>query len=426
MTDIFRASGVVAEVLIYSQGNFRASCVYSEVLIGVTTSDGDAACVGVEVSSQLGMFAPSGLASINLSGTQAIANIGALQATGRTPPTYLSGPFYIMSTLADRVKEHTLSTGTGAIALDGIAPTGFRSFATAFGIGSTLVNYCIDDLSGNWEVGAGQFNGTTELTRTTVLSSSNSNGLVAFAEGEKTVFCTAPAALLGTGDDYRVSNFVAGTDYLAPSGSAAGLSGLPTLTSLGAQASGTYATGTGTANGTNTGDQVLPTTLPASDVSVWAKEATKPNYTKSEVGLGDVPNLSFSGSNTGDNAPNTSAAGLSNNTFTGAQVGSVTTLSVSANAVAINLTSANDFSLALQATTSQVLSNPIAASAGTAGQIVITQNGTPSALTYGSSWIPFDGTAPTVSTTANTQNLLSFYVADSTHIWFSLSKGGVA
>ena len=42
--------------------------------------------------------------------------------------------------------------------------------------------------------------------------------------------------------------------------------------------------------GTNTGDQVIPTTLPASDVSAWAKAATKPTYTATEVGLGSVNN----------------------------------------------------------------------------------------------------------------------------------------
>lgn len=164
-----------------------------------------------------------------------------------------------MSTLADRVKDHTASTGTGAITLAGTAPTGFRTFATAFGVGSKTVNYCIDDGAGNWEVGSGTYNGTTGLTRTTVHSSSNANALVTFAAGSKTVFCTAPATLLDTVADYRAANFVAGTDYLAPTGSASGLSDLPTLVSLGAQAAGTYATGTGTASGINTGDQTLPT-----------------------------------------------------------------------------------------------------------------------------------------------------------------------
>jgi hypothetical protein len=43
-------------------------------------------------------------------------------------------------------------------------------------------------------------------------------------------------------------------------------------------------------SGSNTGDQVLPTTLPASDVSAWAKAATKPVYTASEIGLDAVDN----------------------------------------------------------------------------------------------------------------------------------------
>ena len=47
-----------------------------------------------------------------------------------------------------------------------------------------------------------------------------------------------------------------------------------------------------TLSGSNTGDQVIPTTLPASDVSAWAKAATKPTYTATEVGLGNVDNKS--------------------------------------------------------------------------------------------------------------------------------------
>lgn len=35
---------------------------------------------------------------------------------------------------------------------------------------------------------------------------------------------------------------------------------------------------------------ILPTSYPASDVSAWAKSSTKPSYTKSEIGLGNVDN----------------------------------------------------------------------------------------------------------------------------------------
>lgn len=36
----------------------------------------------------------------------------------------------------------------------------------------------------------------------------------------------------------------------------------------------------------------IPTTLPASDVSAWAKESTKPTYTATEIGLDQVSNTS--------------------------------------------------------------------------------------------------------------------------------------
>jgi hypothetical protein len=102
-----------------------------------------------------------------------------------------------MALYADRVKDSTSITGTGAITLSGTAPTGFQSFATAFGATPQTVAYCIADQTGNnWEVGTGVFNGTTGLTRVTVLGSSSGGSLVNFSGGTQDVFCTAPAAYL--------------------------------------------------------------------------------------------------------------------------------------------------------------------------------------------------------------------------------------
>lgn len=98
-----------------------------------------------------------------------------------------------MPTYADRVKDTTTSIGTGAIVLADTSSTGYRTFAVGFGAGSRLVGYCIEGATGEWEVGKGTFNGTTGLTRDLVRSSSNSNALVNFSAGTKTVFCT-PAA----------------------------------------------------------------------------------------------------------------------------------------------------------------------------------------------------------------------------------------
>lgn len=95
--------------------------------------------------------------------------------------------------LADRVKETTTSTGTGSITLAG-AKTGFQAFSAAIGNGNTTY-YCIADQGGaNWEVGIGTYNSTGNLlARTTVLESSNANGLVSFGAGTKDVFVTLPS-----------------------------------------------------------------------------------------------------------------------------------------------------------------------------------------------------------------------------------------
>ena len=96
---------------------------------------------------------------------------------------------------ADRVKGTTTTTGTGAITLAGSAPTGFQTFAAAFGASAVRVPYAIVAQSGGeWEVGIGTLSGSTTLTRTVVQSSSNGNAAVNFSAGTKDVFVTIPAA----------------------------------------------------------------------------------------------------------------------------------------------------------------------------------------------------------------------------------------
>lgn len=98
-----------------------------------------------------------------------------------------------MPRTADRCKETTTSTGTSAITLAG-AVTQFQSFATAFGSGSTRLQYAIVGQTGTeWETGYGTFNGTSTLVRDSVVSSSNSNALVNFSAGTKDVFATVIA-----------------------------------------------------------------------------------------------------------------------------------------------------------------------------------------------------------------------------------------
>jgi hypothetical protein len=96
--------------------------------------------------------------------------------------------------LADRVKETTTVTGTGTATLLGAA-TGYQSFA-AVGDGNTTYYTIAGQTGSEWEVGIGTYTSAgTTLSRTTVLSSSNSGSLVTFSAGTKDVFVTYPANL---------------------------------------------------------------------------------------------------------------------------------------------------------------------------------------------------------------------------------------
>jgi hypothetical protein len=96
----------------------------------------------------------------------------------------------------DRVKETTTTTGTGAVSLGG-AVTGFETFAAGVGNSNTTYYAIVHQTAAEFEVGLGTLDGdSSDLTRTTVISSSNSDSAVDFAAGTKDVFCTIPASKL--------------------------------------------------------------------------------------------------------------------------------------------------------------------------------------------------------------------------------------
>ena len=92
--------------------------------------------------------------------------------------------------LADRVQQTGTANTTVSFTLSG-SVTGFQSFSV---IGNTNTTYyAATDTSGNWEVGIGTYSTTgPTLTRTTILSSSNSGSAVTFS-GTVTVFVTYPS-----------------------------------------------------------------------------------------------------------------------------------------------------------------------------------------------------------------------------------------
>ena len=96
--------------------------------------------------------------------------------------------------LNDRVKQTSTSTGTGTINLTG-TETGFETFVTGIGNGNSCFYAIANDGTSEFEVGIGTVTdaATDTLSRTTVISSSNSDNLVNFTAGTKTVFCTYPA-----------------------------------------------------------------------------------------------------------------------------------------------------------------------------------------------------------------------------------------
>ena len=132
--------------------------------------------------------------------------------------------------LADRVQQTATAVGTTAFTLSG-SVTGFQSFA-AVGNGNTTY-YSAFDASGNWEGGVGTYSTTgPTLTRTTILSSSNSGTAVTFS-GTVNVFITYPsersvnldqstntayAPQFAASNGLVTNNQTVGTSYTIPTG----------------------------------------------------------------------------------------------------------------------------------------------------------------------------------------------------------------
>jgi hypothetical protein len=93
--------------------------------------------------------------------------------------------------LKDRVKETTAVTSTGTATLLG-ASIGYQSFSV-IGNGNTCYYTIAAQTTNEWEVGIGTYTSPNQLSRDTVLSSSNSNALVNFSAGTKDVFVAQPA-----------------------------------------------------------------------------------------------------------------------------------------------------------------------------------------------------------------------------------------
>jgi hypothetical protein len=151
----------------------------------------------------------------------------------------------------DRVRETTVTTGTGTVTLAGPV-AGFQSFSV-IGDANTTYYAIVDAVAGTWEVGLGTYTaaGSGTLARTTVLESSNGGALVPFGSGTKDVFCTYPA-------DRSV--YADGSTLATPAANLT-VNGIP-------YASSTSALTTGSAFTFSSGNVGIGTTAPASRLHV--------------------------------------------------------------------------------------------------------------------------------------------------------------
>jgi len=155
--------------------------------------------------------------------------------------------------LRNRVKETSVTTGTGDVTLAG-PPTGFVSFNAALGIG-TATYYVIEHQTLNeWEIGQGVLSDATTLVRSSVLGSSNSNLAVNFSAGNKTVFIDVPASQFVTraaANLFAADNTFQSNLLLGAGSPAVGTSGVGVLA---------------------LGNSTSPTTQPADGVQLYAAD----------------------------------------------------------------------------------------------------------------------------------------------------------
>jgi hypothetical protein len=90
---------------------------------------------------------------------------------------------------ADRIRDTTTTTGTGAVTVSGTAPTGYLTFSAVPSIATndTLPYFIAHQTLNEWEVGLGTYSAANQITRTTVISSSNAGSAVTFSAGTKDV-----------------------------------------------------------------------------------------------------------------------------------------------------------------------------------------------------------------------------------------------
>jgi hypothetical protein len=172
-----------------------------------------------------------------------------------------------MASLADRVCETSVTTGTGNFTLAGAVNASYRTFAAGFPSSGTPYYTIVSvDANGNptgqWECGKSTGYGSSAvLTRSTILSNSDgSTSAVAFTAGTKQVFNAAVTSFL-----LDASGLTAGTLSTARlPGTVNDAGSLTSGTLSTARLSQTWLTSTSTGQTISGGANVTPTSLTSS------------------------------------------------------------------------------------------------------------------------------------------------------------------
>jgi hypothetical protein len=165
--------------------------------------------------------------------------------------------------LADRVKQTSASTGTGAFTLSATV-FGFRAFSSVLATSDTTYYTIAHQSLDEWEVGYGTYSSANTLTRTKVISSTNAGAAVNFSAGNKDVFITLPAVgafgnniVLGSNLTYNQSS--SQSSVILGTGITNGGTGTSVVIGAGASnaASGTVIVGNGASSAATSGNAVI-------------------------------------------------------------------------------------------------------------------------------------------------------------------------
>jgi len=269
--------------------------------------------------------------------------------------------------VADRVKETTTSTGTGAITLGGAEPN-FRTFSSVLSDADTTYYAIIDDNNLAFEVGLGTYasSGNT-ITRTTVLASSNSNNAVNFSAGTKDVFINYPAGK---------SAYLDGSGQLVIGGTAV----------------------TSTAAELNILDGITSTTA--------------------ELNYLDITTLGLTEASKAVTADANGIVSFDNGT-----IEEVTTVTSSSNAATINLRDGNLFEHDLTENVTYTFSNPAAAGRASSFVLKVIQDSSARTITWPGSVDWPAATAPTLTATNNGVDVFVFFTIDGGTTYYGFVAG---